>query len=108
MVEDQSHDQRPDDRASRRRRRISAIAQAYRESNEVMSAALSVAMLAGGGYWLDLKLGWKPALTICGLALGCFMAGASLRQLLIRLDRQSEERRKGSSDQRRKDVSAQD
>ena len=87
-----------DDPTARRRRRVSAIAQAYRDSNEVMSAALAVALLSGGGYWLDLKYGWKPVLTICGLVVGCLMAAASLRQLLIRLDKQSKEQR--SSHQR--------
>ena len=89
-----------DDRSSRRQRRMSAIAQAYRDSNEVMSAALAVALLAGGGYWLDLKYGWKPVLTICGLVIGCLMATASLRRLLIRLDKQSEAKRNRSETKR--------
>ena len=54
-----------------------------------MSAALSIALLAGGGYWLDVKYGWKPVLTIVGMVIGCSLAAASLRQLLIRLDKQS-------------------
>ena len=103
MVEDQPIDPGPNGRAVQRRRRISAIAQAYRESNEVMSAAMAVALLAGGGYWLDLRLGCKPMLTICGLLLGCGMAAASLRQLLIRLDEQSRERRKTNAGLTQKD-----
>lgn len=82
-----------DDRASRRRKRISSIAQAYRDSHEVMSAALSVAIFAGGGYWLDLKYGWKPLLTICGLLIGCVFAIESLRRLLVRLDKRSQQQK---------------
>ena len=84
-------------RASRRRRRMTSIAQAYRESNEVMSASLAVALLSAGGYWLDLKYGWKPVLTICGLVIGCIVAAGSLRQMLIRLDRQANEKKSKSS-----------
>lgn len=86
-----------EDRASRRRSRMSSIAQAYRESNEVMSAALAVALLSAGGYWLDLKYGWKPVLTICGLVIGCIFAAASLRQMLIRMDRQAKEKKSKSA-----------
>lgn len=85
-----------EDRASRRRRRISSIAQAYKESNEVMSAALAVALLSAGGYWLDVKYGWKPVLTVCGLVIGCVFAGGSLRQMLIRMDRQAMEKKSKS------------
>ena len=84
-----------DDRTERRRQRTSSIAQAYRDSHEVMSAALAVAVCVGGGYWLDQKFGWKPVLTICGLVLGCLMAVTSLRRLLIRLDKQSKDRKTG-------------
>ena len=62
-----------------------------------MSAALSIALLSGGGYWLDVKYGWKPALTITGMVIGCTLAAASLRQLLIRLDKQSNERKTDQS-----------
>lgn len=84
------------DRASNRRRRMSSIAQAYRESNEVMSGAMAVALLSAGGYWLDLKSGWKPALTICGAVTGCIFAAGSLRQMLIRLDRQEKNKKSKS------------
>lgn len=87
-----------DDRTNRRRKRISSIAQAYRDSHEVMSAALSVAVFVGGGYWLDQKYGYLPVLTIAGMILGSLMAIASLRQLLARLDKRSkDQRRKASS-----------
>ncbi|MEO2032613.1 MAG: AtpZ/AtpI family protein [Planctomycetaceae bacterium] len=78
-----------DDSATRRRKRTAGIAQAYRTSHEIMSAAIGIAIFAGAGYWLDLKLGWKPVLTICGAILGMISAGFSLRRLLARLDRES-------------------
>ncbi|MCP4175500.1 MAG: AtpZ/AtpI family protein [Fuerstiella sp.] len=77
-----------EDSASRRRRRTAAIAQAYRDSHEIMSAAMSIAIFAGGGYWLDTRYGCKPALTICGACLGSVMAVLSIRRLLTRLDQQ--------------------
>lgn len=86
-----------EDPASRRRRTTSTIAQAYRESHEVMSAALSIACCVGLGYWLDLKYGLNPLLTICGLLTGCTMAVASLRRLLIRLDKRSQQQRRNRS-----------
>jgi F0F1-type ATP synthase assembly protein I len=84
-----------DDRTQRRRQRTRSIAQAYRDSHEVMSAALAVAVCVGGGYWLDQRYGLKPVLMVCGLAVGCLMAVASLRRLLIRLDKQSQDRKSG-------------
>ena len=78
-----------DDSASRRRRHTAAIAQAYRTSHEIMSAALSIAIFAGIGYWLDGRLNWRPVLTICGSVLGMMTAGVSLRRLLVRLDSES-------------------
>ena len=87
-----------DDSTTRRRRRMASIAQAYRMSHEIMSAAIGIALFAGLGYWLDGKLNWKPALTICGAVLGFVSAGFSLRRLLIRLDRESAKRRQRQSD----------
>jgi F0F1-type ATP synthase assembly protein I len=89
-----------EDSASRRRRRTAAMAQAYRDSHEIMSAAMSIAIFAGGGYWLDTRYGWKPVLTICGACLGCVMAVFSLRRLLVRLDKQSKSRRDQQADNR--------
>ena len=86
-----------DDRTTRRHKRISSIAQAYRDSHEVMSAALSVAVFAGGGYWLDQKYGYKPGLTVAGMVVGSLMAIASLRQLLARLDKRSQDQRRKAS-----------
>ena len=78
-----------DDSTTRRRKRTAGIAQAYRTSHEIMSAAIGIAVFAGVGYWLDSKLGWKPLLTIGGAILGITSAGFSLRRLLARLDRES-------------------
>lgn len=89
-----------DDRTSERRRVTSSIAQAYRESHEVMSAALSVAVSVGCGYWLDQQFGTGPVLMVCGLIVGCLIAVASLRRLLARMDKQNQRYKKQSSVQR--------
>lgn len=73
----------------RRRSMASQIAQGYRTAHEVLSAALSLGLLIGAGYWLDRKVGWTPVLTICGAGLGFVVAGASLRVLLRRLDQEA-------------------
>ena len=52
---------------------------------------MSLGLLIFAGYWLDKRYGWSPILTICGAGLGLIVAGASLRQLLRRLDRESAE-----------------
>lgn len=80
--------------------RASQIAQAYRSAHEVMSAALSIALLAGGGYWLDRRCECQPLLTIVGACLGFIMAGVSLRRLLRRLDREAAVRRSGADSKR--------
>ncbi|MFY9252880.1 MAG: AtpZ/AtpI family protein [Fuerstiella sp.] len=82
-----------DDRTSQRRRSTSGIAQAYRDSHEVMSIVLSIAVFAGGGFWLDSKYRWTPVLTICGLVVGCLLAAVSLKQFLLKLDRRSKQKR---------------
>ncbi|GEM_PF-3196794 len=86
-----------DDRTTHRRRRTSSIAQAYRDSHEVMSIVLSIAVFAGVGYWLDSGYSWTPVLTICGLVIGCLLAAVSLRQLLVKLDRRSQQHDSGSA-----------
>ena len=73
----------------RRRSQASQIAQAYRTAHEIFSAALALGLFVGTGYWLDSKLGWSPALTICGACLGFVVAGVSLRVILRRLDREA-------------------
>lgn len=80
--------------------RSAQIAQAYRQAHEVVSAALTLALLAGGGAWMDRRYGISPVLTVCGAIVGCALAGLSLRQLLQRLDREAARRKPGSADQR--------
>ena len=75
--------------ADRRRSRTAQIAQAYRTANEVVSGAMALGLLAGGGAWLDHRYGWSPVLTITGAILGMVFAGASLRQLMRRLDQET-------------------
>jgi F0F1-type ATP synthase assembly protein I len=82
-----------DDPASRRHRRISSIAQAYRDSQDVMSTCLSLGVCAGGGYWLDLKYGTKPLFILTGLTFGFVAAGFSLRRLLKRFDERAKRKR---------------
>lgn len=72
-----------------RRSQASQIAQAYRTAHEVLSAALSLGVLIGAGYWLDQRFGWTPVITICGACLGFVVAGVSLRVLLRRLDQEA-------------------
>lgn len=84
--------------------RVSQIAQAYRAANEVVSAAISLALMAGGGYWLDQRLGWTPVLTICGACLGFAMAGLALRRLLQRLDRETEKSQRQAAENRETSV----
>lgn len=88
------------DTGSDRHRRISAVAQAYRYANDILSGALAIAVCAGLGYWLDLKTGWKPALTIIGACLGFVSAGLTLRSLLRRLDKDSRRRQASQPESR--------
>ena len=80
------------------RSRASQVAQAYRAANEVVSGAMSMAVCVGGGYWVDKKFGWSPFLTICGACLGFAMAGLSLRRLLLRLDAESENKKRRAAE----------
>jgi F0F1-type ATP synthase assembly protein I len=77
----------------RRKSNASQIAQAYRTAHEIISAAVAMSVMVGGGYWLDHKFGWTPAMTVCGACLGFVAAGASLRVLLRRLDQESARKR---------------
>ncbi len=45
--------------------------------------ALSLALMVGGGVWLDQKLGTTPLFTLIGLALGLFSAGYQLYELAL-------------------------
>jgi hypothetical protein len=77
----------------RRRSAVSQIAEGYRTAHEIVSAAIALAALVGGGVWLDGKWSWFPAMTILGLTLGLIAAGVSFRNLLLRLDRETRQRR---------------
>lgn len=49
--------------------------------------ALSLAVMVGGGVWLDRRLDMAPVFTLVGLALGLFSAGYQLYELAL-LNRQ--------------------
>ena len=87
-----------DETTNRRRRRTAAIAQAYRESHEIMSICLSLGLLTGVGYWCDVKTDMKPVFTLGGVGLGIVSAGFQLKHLLARLERQRDRRKKSSSE----------
>ena len=82
-----------EDSASRRRRRTAAIAQAYRDSHEIMSVCLSLGVFVGGGYWLDQRSGTQPLFMVVGLTCGLVAGGFSLRRLLRRFDERAERKR---------------
>ena len=86
--------QRKSETSQQRQTRASQVAQAYRTAHEVVSGAVSMAVMTGGGYWLDRKYDISPVLTICGACLGFVVAGVSLRTLLRRLDQESERNKK--------------
>lgn len=86
--------QRKSETSQHRQLRASQLAQAYRTAHEVVSGALSLAVMTGGGYWLDKRFGVSPVLTICGASLGFVVAGVSLKTLLQRLDQESAKNRK--------------
>ena len=86
--------QRKSETSEQRQSRASQVAQAYRTAHEVVSGAISMAVMTGGGYWLDQKYGFSPVLTICGASLGFVVAGVSLKALLQRLDHESARKRK--------------
>lgn len=69
------------------------IARAHRTVHEIVSAAIGLAALTAGGYWLDRRQGWAPVLTVVGALLGMLSAGFSLRSLIRRLDRESDRER---------------
>jgi F0F1-type ATP synthase assembly protein I len=68
-----------EDRDEQRER--SSTARGY---DAAITFAVEVAVPTLLGYWGDTKLGWMPALTIAGLALGF---GAGLYHLLRTIDR---------------------
>ena len=52
-----------------------------------MQMALTMALFAGGGFWLDRKLETTPWLTICGAVVGVATLFYYLFRLLKELDR---------------------
>jgi F0F1-type ATP synthase assembly protein I len=91
------HLSRPEDQGSAR---PSQIAQAYLMANEVIAMAVGIALLAGGGWWLDRRLGCEPLLILLGAGLGLVSAGFSLRRILRRIDGETEARRRGRTENR--------
>jgi len=75
--------------SARRRKRIARIAQAYRDSQEVLSICISLGLFVGGGYWLDQRYGWKPWATILGVVLGFVAAAYSLRAFMVRMEKRN-------------------
>lgn len=55
-----------------------------------MQMALTMALFAGGGFWLDRKLGTQPWLTLAGAVIGV----ATLFYYLFRLLRDLEKRKR--------------
>jgi F0F1-type ATP synthase assembly protein I len=86
--------QRKSETSQQRQSRVAQAAQAYRTAHEVVSGAVSMAVMTGGGYWLDRKFGFSPVFTICGATLGFVVAGVSLKALLQRLDQESARKRR--------------
>ncbi|MCA9036485.1 MAG: AtpZ/AtpI family protein [Planctomycetaceae bacterium] len=80
--------------------RASQIAQAYRAANEVISGAVALVICVGCGYAADARFGCRPVLTVCGACLGFATWGLSLRQLLLRIDRESKEQKKLQAENR--------
>ncbi len=55
-----------------------------------MQMALTMAMFAGGGYWLDRKLGTSPLLTVLGSVLAIAALGLLLARVLKSLDQRQD------------------
>ncbi len=77
------------------------VAQAYRTAHEVIAGAMGLGLLAGAGAWLDHRFGWSPVLTISGACVGMVFAGASLRQLMRRLDQETAQAKRQNSEDRK-------
>lgn len=81
-----------DDRTARRRRSTGKIAQAYRDSQELMSVCVALGLMTAGGYWLDSHFGWMPIFTVTGVLLGLAWSAIFLRQFLRRLDERDQKK----------------
>lgn len=63
------------------------VGAAYRWVNQITSIGLELAVPFAGGYWLDQKLGWSPALTILGAIVGSYLAIRGCIQLVRDLEK---------------------
>lgn len=71
----------------------SFMAQAHREYHEAMGAVMGLPVAASVGYFLDTQWQTSPWCLIVGAILGAAATVVSLRELLQKLDKQSEQRR---------------
>ena len=53
--------------------------------------ALTMALFAGGGFWLDRRLGTSPLLTVLGAVLAIVALGLLLVRVVKNLDREKPE-----------------
>ncbi|MEP3480279.1 MAG: hypothetical protein ABJZ55_13595 [Fuerstiella sp.] len=71
----------------------SFLAQAHREYHEAMGAVMGLPVAATVGYFLDMQLQSAPWCLIAGAILGAAATVVSLKELLQKLDKQSEQKR---------------
>ena len=71
----------------------SFLAQAHREYHEAMGAVMGLPVAATVGYFLDTQMQSGPWCLIAGAILGAAATVVSLKELLQKLDKQSEQKR---------------
>lgn len=71
----------------------SFMAQAHREYHEAMGAVMGLPVASVVGYFLDTQWQTAPWCLIAGAILGAAATVVSLKELLQKLDKQSEQRR---------------
>lgn len=71
----------------------SFLAQAHREYHEAMGAVMGLPVAAAVGYFLDSRWQTAPWCLVAGALLGAAATVVSLKELLQKLDKQSEQRR---------------
>lgn len=71
----------------------SFLAQAHREYHEAMGAVMGLPVAAAVGYFLDTRWQTAPWCLVAGAILGATATVFSLKELLQKLDKQSEQRR---------------
>lgn len=83
------------DRPRRKQKTSSSsfLAQAHREYHEAMGAVMGLPVAAAVGYFLDTRWQTAPWCLIAGAILGAATTVVSLKELLQKLDKQSEQRR---------------